>query len=330
MSASPVNPKDDRQAALWADARRDATWSHQQQAALEQWLEGRPDRQDLLRRHEALIDDAAVIWATQRMSLARPAPRGLGWWPQRAAVAAGLTGALAAVVVLGGGLTPRGELLVGTRGAAQPIALADGSAIRLNGESQVRVELGEHERRLRLKGEGFFEVAPDKRRPFSVEVEGVRVTAVGTRFNVDQRSTPDGTVVEIEVFEGVVKVAAGKDGAAVHVRAGEQARVSGGGVRRSARARPELETDVPPWAKGWLEFDEATLASVVEDLERATGVRVKLSEPAVGQVLVSGRFAYGDAENALAAMARVHGLKLTRQGADQFEISELRRPSEKF
>src|SRR5687767_9782130 len=99
MSASPVNPRDDRQAAPWADARRDATWSHQQQAALEQWLEGRPDRQDLLRRHEALIDDAAVIWATQRMSLVRPASRRLGWWPQRAVLAAGLTGALATVVV---------------------------------------------------------------------------------------------------------------------------------------------------------------------------------------------------------------------------------------
>lgn len=329
MSADTVNPRDDREAALWADARRDATWSHQQQAALEQWLEGRPDRQDLLRRHEALIDDAAVIWATQRMSLARPAPRRPLWWPRGAVVGAGLTGALAAAVVLVGGLTPRGELIVGTRGAARPIALADGSAIRLNGESQVRVELGEHERRLRLKGEGFFEVAPDKSRPFSVEVDGVRVTAVGTRFNVDQRSTPDGMVVEVEVFEGVVKVASGR-GEAVHIRAGEQARVSGGVVRRTALARPELETDVPPWAKGWLEFDEATLASVVEDLERATGVRVKLSEPAVGRVLVSGRFAYGDAENALAAMARLHGFRLTRQGPDQFEISELRRPSEKF
>lgn len=329
MVASPVNPKDDRQAALWADARREASWSHQQQVTLEQWLEGRPDRQDLLRRHEALINDAAVIWATQRMSLARPASGRLASSPRRVAVAVGLTGALAAVVVLGVGLTSRGELIVGTRGAPRPIALADGSAIRLNGESQVRVELGEHERRLRLKGEGFFEVAPDKTRPFSVEVDGVRVTAVGTRFNVDERRTPDGTVVQVEVFEGIVRVTSGR-AAPVSIHAGQQATVSGGVVSRAVLARPERETDVPSWAKGWLEFDEATLVSVVEDLERATGVRVKLAEPAVGRVLVSGRFAYGDAENALAAMARLHGFKLIRQGADQFEISEAGRPSAKF
>lgn len=329
MSASPVNPKDDRQAALWADARRSAAWSHQQQGALDQWLEGRPDRQDLLRRHEALIDDAAVIWATQRMSLARAAPRRSAWSPRGAVVGAGLTAAVAAMVLIGGSLPPRGELIVGVPGAPRPITLADGSAIRLNGESQVRVKLGEHERLLRLEGEGFFEVAPDKSRPFSVEVEGVRVTAVGTRFNVDQRRTPGGMVVDVEVFEGVVKVATGRGGA-VYIRAGEQAKVSRGVVRRMALARPELETDVPSWAKGWLEFDGATLATVVEDLERATGVKVKLAEPAVGRVLVSGRFAYDDAENALAAMARLHGFRLTRQGAGQFEISKLQGPSEKF
>lgn len=318
MSTRPVNAKDDREAALWADARRDAAWSPDQQAALEQWLEGRPDRQDLLARHEALIDDAAVIWATRRMARARPAPRRRSW-TFGAVAGTSLAAVAGAVVLLAGGLSPRGELIEGTRGVPRPIALADGSAVRLNGLSQVRVELGEHERRLRLKGEGFFEVAPDKARPFSVEVDGVRVTAVGTRFNVDQRQTAAGMVVEVEVFEGIVKVA-GK-GAPVHVHAGEQARVVDGLVQRMALARPELETDVPPWAKGWLEFNEATLASVVEDLERATGVRVRLADPAVGRVLVSGRFAYDDPENALAAMARLHGFKLTRQGADQFEIS---------
>ncbi|PLR22609.1 hypothetical protein SGCZBJ_17690 [Caulobacter zeae] len=317
MSTRNVNPRDDREAALWADARRDAAWSDQQQAALEQWLEGRPDRQDLLRRHEALLDDAAVIWATQRMARGKPARRArLALAP---IVGAGFAAVAGAVVVLGGGLVPRGELIEGSRGVPRPIALADGSQVRLNGQSQVRVELREHERRLRLKGEGFFEVAPDKSRPFSVEVDGVRVTAVGTRFNVDQRQTAAGTAVEVEVFEGIVRVA-GK-GTAVHVHAGEQARVLDGVVQRMAIARPELETDVPPWAKGWLEFNEATLASVVQDLERATGVEVRLADPSVGRVLVSGRFAYDDPENALAAIARLHGFKLTRQKADQYVIS---------
>jgi transmembrane sensor len=319
--ARTAKSKDDREAALWADARRDKTWSPQQQAALEQWLRGRPDRADLLRRHEALIEDAAVIWATQRAARARPDRLRLRLWPQGAVAGGGLAAGVAATVLIGGVLAPRGDLITGTPGASQPIALADGSAIRLNGQSQVRVDLGAQERLLRLKGEGFFEVAPDKSRPFSVEVEGVRVTAVGTRFNVDQLQTPDGKAVEVVVFEGVVKVRSGR-GMTMMVQAGQKATVSGGVVERTSLIRPEAETDVPSWAKGWLEFNEASMASVVEDLERATGVKVKLVGAPIERALISGRFSSDQPENALAAMVRLHGFKLTRLGTDHFEISE--------
>ena len=322
MSTRPVNPRDDREAALWADARRNGTLSAKQQAALRKWLDGRPDRADLLRRHEALIDDAAVIWATQRVARARTAPNRLRSWPRGAIAGAGLAAVFGAVALIGGGLLPRGQLIVGTtQGVPAPIALADGSAVRLNGQSQLRVVLGERERRLRLKGEGFFEVAPDKSRPFSVEVDGARITAVGTRFNVDERQTPDGKVVEVVVFEGIVRVVSDR-GMTMKVLAGERATVSGGVVERAAQIRPEAEADVPSWAKGWLEFNEAPLASVVEDLERASGVKVKLADSVVERALISGRFAYDRPENALAAMVGLHGFKLTRQSTDQFVISE--------
>lgn len=320
MSTKVVNSRDDREAALWADARREASWSSARQAALDQWLDGRPDRADLLRRHEALIDDAAVIWATQRVLRARPARRRFVSWPRGAVAGAGLAGVMGAIALMIVGL-PQGDLIVGARGVPQPIALADGSAVRLNGQSQVRVDLGANERVLHLKGEGFFEVAPDKTRPFSVEVDGTRVIAVGTRFNVDQRQTPAGKVVEVVVFEGVVKVVSDR-GMTMRVLAGERATVSGGVVEHAPLARPEAETDVPSWAKGWLEFDEATLASVVEEMERTTGVKVRLADPTVARAMISGRFAYDRPENALAAMVGIHGFKLTRLGTDHFEISE--------
>ena len=111
-------------------------------------------------------------------------------------------------------------------------------------------------------------------------------------------------------------------GTSARVHAGERATVSGGVVQRAPVVGPEGETDLPSWAIGWLEFNEASLSSVVEDLERAAGIEVRLADPAVGRALISGRFAYDQPENALAAMVRLHGFKLTRLGADQFEISE--------
>lgn len=321
MSTRFTRDSDDRTAALWADERRSGPWPPDRQEALEAWLAARPDRRRLLRQHDALIADPAVLWAARRSargSRRRPAPwsaRAFTWAP------AGVAAAVAACALMYGVLVPQGELIVGRRGAPEPVALADGSAVRLNGASQVRVVLGARERRLRLEGEGFFEVAPDKARPFSVEVHGVRVTAVGTRFNVDTHETPGGPVVEVVVFEGIVDVAPA-NGPATRVRAGERAEVVGGSVHRAVLQRVESETAIPSWANGWLELDEATLLSVVDDLERATGVRVSLSDPRIGRALVSGRFSYDHPEHALAAIARVHGLKLTRVGPDRFLLSE--------
>ncbi|MDY6923078.1 MAG: FecR domain-containing protein [Pseudomonadota bacterium] len=321
MSTRFSRDSDDRMAALWADERRSGSWTPDRQDALEAWLAARPDRGRLLREHEALIADPAVLWAARRAAHAtrrRPAP-----WssPTFTWAVTGVAATVTACALMYGVLAPRGELIVGQRGAPEPVALADGSAVRLNGASQVRVVLGARERRLQLEGEGFFEVAPDKARPFSVVVHGVRVTAVGTRFNVDTLETPGGPVIEVVVFEGIVDVAPA-DGPGTRVRAGERAEVVGGRVHRTVLQRAEAETAIPSWANGWLELDEATLLSVVDDLERATGVRVSLSDPRIGRALVSGRFSYDHPEHALAAIARVHGLKLTRVGPDRFLLSD--------
>ncbi len=49
------------------------------------------------------------------------------------------------------------------------------------------------ERRVYLKGEAFyFEVAPDKNRPFYVETEEVKVRVLGTVFDVNTHYTRGG------------------------------------------------------------------------------------------------------------------------------------------
>lgn len=323
MSTRVMKLDDDRVAALWADERQSGVWGTDRQAALDEWLAGRPDRQALLRQHEALIADPATVWAAQRVARTtmRKSSSSLGKLGGWAPIGAFATAAVAAAVVLMVVVMPERDRIVGHRGASDPVTLADGSAVRLNGTSEVNVLLGTKERRLRLKGEGFFEVAPDKQRPFTVEADGVLVTAVGTRFNVNTYDAPEGRVVEVVVFEGVVEVSPGK-GEVTRISAGERAEVLKGRVSRAVQSLQEAETDIPSWAKGWLELDEASLLSVVGDLQRATGVQVTLADPDLGGALVSGRFAYDHPENALAAIARLHGLKLTRKGPERYVLSE--------
>ncbi|WAC61365.1 FecR family protein [Brevundimonas sp. SL130] len=323
MSIESFDARDDRAAALWADEKQGGGWTPARQSDLDAWLAGRPDRQRLLDQHEALIADPAVLWAARRAAHRTVKPGLFASTPvwMKVWAPAGLAACVAGAALFGATSSLRGDLIVGRRGAPQAVALADGSAVRLNGASQVRVLLGDTERRLRLDGEGFFEVAHDAGRPFTVEAQGVRVTAVGTRFNVDSLETPDGPMVEVVVFEGAVDVTPSKGGV-VRIRAGERARVLKGDVQRASLRQAEAETDFPSWAKGWLELDEATLISVIGDLKRATGVEVSLSDPQLGRALVSGRFSYENPENALAAIARLHGLRLTRKDAGQYLLSD--------
>jgi transmembrane sensor len=79
-------------------------------------------------------------------------------------------------------------------GTIAPVALADGSRITLDSNTQIQVAFGTDRRLIRLdKGKALFEVAKDTSRPMVVEVADKRVTAVGTEFLV-QRDAQDVTV----------------------------------------------------------------------------------------------------------------------------------------
>lgn len=83
--------------------------------------------------------------------------------------------------------------------------LPDGSVVTLNKNSSISypAKFEGNTRPVTLEGEAFFDVAPDKQKPFSIKVDEVNVTVVGTSFNV--KSTALQT--EITVETGIVTVA---------------------------------------------------------------------------------------------------------------------------
>ena len=83
------------------------------------------------------------------------------------------------------------------------IALADGSIVELNRDSEVLPQFTRTERRvILLKGEAHFSVTKDPTRPFIVRAGHVDVRAVGTAFNVLVQSD----AVQVSVTEGKVRV----------------------------------------------------------------------------------------------------------------------------
>lgn len=100
--------------------------------------------------------------------------------------------------------------------------LPDGSVITLNKRSTITYpsKFKGSTRAIALKGEAFFNVVPDKKKPFVITVNDVQVTVVGTSFNIKTENSNTEVVVET----GIVQVT--RAGKTVELVAGEKIMLS--------------------------------------------------------------------------------------------------------
>lgn len=182
--------------------------------------------------------------------------------------------------------------------------LTDGSRIDLNTDTAIALHFSETERGIELlRGEAFFDVVPDPRRPFVVRSGGLRVRAVGTRFFVRAGDTdkPAGVV------EGSVDVAA--SGRPVRVSAGEALHHTNGAPLSVARADVDRAT---AWRTGRLVFSGERLSTVLAELDRYRRGAIVLLDAAAGERRVTGSFDPRDTDEALDAIASSMGVGITR------------------
>lgn len=143
---------------------------------------------------------------TPSRGLVRTMNRRTSSW-QVAAILAGLVGIVAMIYYFGRlGKTP---VVLAAAETTQVDTLPDGSVITLNRHSSLSYAGGynEKKRTVALKGEAFFSIVPDKKKPFVVEVNGLTVTVTGTSFNI--KTT--GRQTEVIVETGTVLVSNGHE-----------------------------------------------------------------------------------------------------------------------
>jgi transmembrane sensor len=210
-------------------------------------------------------------------------------------------------------------------GEQATVSLPDGSTMQLNANSFARVIYSKHSRVIRLeRGEAFFTVAHDVQRPFWVVGGGSWVRAVGTAFNVDERTTG----VLVTVSEGVVKVgstgpllgAAPSDEMIARVptavlAAGQQADLEGGTTATRKLSSTELARSVA-WRDGTLYFENRPLGEVVTELSRYTALQLVVEDERLRQLPVGGTFQANSqgAEALLTMLQQGVGLTVRREG----------------
>ena len=97
-------------------------------------------------------------------------------------------------------------------GSKSEIKLPDGSSVYLNAGSTLRypVVYGKTTRDVYLVGEGYFKVAQQSGKPFTVHTALSKIKALGTEFNV--KAYPEEDVVETTLIKGEVAIEKGEAG----------------------------------------------------------------------------------------------------------------------
>jgi len=232
-----------------------------------------------------------------------------GWraWLRGPRLAGALT--LASLTVAGGGALVANQLYptYATRDVEQKVVrLEDGSRVHLNVDSQVRIDFRGDERRIALtRGEAFFDVAHDPKRPFVVAADGARVRALGTKFDVRRQ----GGELRVTLLQGAVQVTPDGGARPVVLAPNEQAVVGRGGALRKTATDAARTTS---WTTGRLVFRDTPLAAAVAEVNRYSDRKVELQGPALGARPVSGFFDVGDSESFARGVAHLFDLSLTR------------------
>jgi transmembrane sensor len=153
-------------------------------------------------------------------------------------------------------------------GQRETVALADGSRVQLSSNSAIDIRYGADERRVRLvRGEAYFDVVHDARRPFVVDAGDDAVHDIGTAFSV--RLESDGVAVVVE--RGAVEVT----GDAVPVMLAPNQRVHYGKGRNANVELANIVEDLA-WTSGHLILEDRSLREVVDELNRYFASRVVL------------------------------------------------------
>lgn len=155
-------------------------------------------------------------------------------------------------------------------GGQYQIILPDGTKVWLNAASSLKypTAFAGQERKVILKGEGYFEVTHDRSRPFKVQSNDQIVEVLGTHFNISAYEN-DGEV-KTTLLTGKVQVKTQHNNASAILKPGEQSILENNAIKIAA----VMTDDVVAWKNNSFVFNNEKLGSIMRKIARWYDVEV--------------------------------------------------------
>lgn len=224
------------------------------------------------------------------------------------------TRAVAAILIvsvsgwLGYTLLNQGKSLVNvqTTSATLKQELPDGSMVTLNKNSQLSANFAGETRAVNLKGEAFFKVEPNPKKPFIIKVNNITVKVVGTSFNVKSRN--EHTVVIVET--GIVKVS--KANQSIELRKGEKIDIADQDLNLSKTLNNSKLYNY--YYSNEIVCDQTRLEELVTILNEKFNVKISITKPSLLELPINTTFKDEKLDQILDIIAKTHAIQVVYSG----------------
>lgn len=239
----------------------------------------------------------------------KPLKRQWTFWSMAAAIALLVAVNLALVLREPEACTDKAIILTSQQGKFVKYTLPDSTVVTLNHNSSLEfpVAFNGNERRVKLDGEGFFDVVRDEEKPFIVETgKEIHIKVLGTEFNLQSFSNDD--IVQVSLISGSVEVS--REGV-------EEFKYVMHPSERFTCNITDWEMKVETmqgvtgteWMSNKLIFSDTTLKEVARQISNHFGVTVTIDDAALNSIRFSGSFDNRELGTVLSYMEQTCGIK---------------------
>jgi len=180
------------------------------------------------------------------------------------------------------------------------VALPDGSKIWLNERSTITYDKAFASRNVTLKGEAFFDIARDEQRPFRIQAAKTETEVLGTSFNI--RAYPEESAIEVAVKTGKVSFSENIANLKPLILTKGHKGILDKKDWVLKKETPNNENALS-WKTGQLSFDNATMKTIVSDLEKHFDTNISAQNTAILNCHFTGKFSDAKISEILTALS---------------------------
>jgi transmembrane sensor len=190
----------------------------------------------------------------------------------------------------------------------EKIILPDKSVISLDVNTEMKIKFYEDRREIYLsKGKAFFDVYPNKKRPFFVKTDKTTIKVLGTKFEVVNHEK-----FELNVKEGKVSVSNKHNNLIALVTKNQNLKLNKYYLIDSLKQKDS--TQMALWSEGKFNFKQESLKDILSMFSKHIDTNTEINDKSLENLKISGNFNSKEFDKFIYNLPLIHNVKIEKIG----------------